>query len=516
MDNFISGVAHKYDKRLLEGRLTVEGNVIACIFSDPMYLSDYDLSTKDFITKDGVFYFSLAKYLQKAGYNTFDEVTVLSSVTDDTLDALKNRGGYETIQNLVDVVNTNNADTYFDNLYRENILLHLYDDGFNLFSLMEYKGKNIIPIETFRKMNSSNIIDWYETRLLDYDVGRISTVIDEEVIDFDNSFFESCQNGEKTGVPFETAGKDIGNEDTSVYPFLSRQISGFRRKTLSMIGGYSSAGKSTWLIGLIYSLIHNGEKVILVSNEEEIIKYKVKLLTWFLAKHNKYYNLTKKKILSGVINDEDKKQIKYFQKFWRENIKGKLKIVSTNDADINTVKREVKNSALKEGFSTFIVDTFKINETDIGTARTDLCLVKDSRDLAKLAQKLDMIGIATVQLAEGGRGKLFLDASSLSNAKQIKEILENLFLIRSVYSEELDSKNKNFCKPFRLKKVGDKWIEEPYEADKSAVWRMLFVEKNRNGDNSSDTGKAYLLRFDGDHSIFRETCQCRPKHGRIE
>lgn len=516
MDNFISGVSHKYDNRLLEGRLTVEGNVIACIFSDPMYLSDYDLSTKDFITKDGVFYFSLAKYLQKAGYNTLDEVTVLSSVNSDTLEALKERGGYETIQNLVDVVNTNNANTYFDNLYRENILLHMYDDGFNLFSPIEYKSKSIIPIEAFRKMDSSSIIDWYETRLLDYDVGRISTVIDEEVIDFDDDFFESCSNGEKSGVPFETAGKDINNEDINAYPFLSRQITGLQRKTLSMIGGYSSAGKSTWLIGLIMSLIDSGERVILISNEEEIMKYKIKFTTWVLAKRNRYYNLTKKKLLSGVINDGDNVQIKSFQTFWRKNIKGKLKIVTTNDADIGTAKREIRNAALKQGFSTFIVDTFKINESDIGTTRTDLCLVKDSRELAKLAQKLDMVGFASVQLAERERGKLFLDSSVLSNSKQIKEILENLFLIRSVYSEELDSKSKNFCKPFRLKKVGDKWVEEPYEADKSAVWRMLFVEKNRNGDNSSDTGKAYLLRFDGDHSIFRETCQCRPKHGRIE
>ena len=35
MKQFISGVEDKYDKRLLEGRLTVEGNVIATLFSDP-------------------------------------------------------------------------------------------------------------------------------------------------------------------------------------------------------------------------------------------------------------------------------------------------------------------------------------------------------------------------------------------------------------------------------------------------------------------------------------------------
>lgn len=66
-----------------------------------------------------------------------------------------------------------------------------------------------------------------------------------------------------------------------------------------------------------------------------------------------------------------------------------------------------------------------------------------------------------------------------------------------------------------MKKVEDKWIEEEYKPDRNAVWRILFVEKTRNGRNSSDTGCAYLLKYDGDHCIFREVAQCRPKHGEI-
>ena len=123
--------------------------------------------------------------------------------------------------------------------------------------------------------------------------------------------------------------------------------------------------------------------------------------------------------------------------------------------------------------------------------------------------------LASVQLAEYTKGKLFLDASILSNAKQIKEQLENLFLMRTVYTEELDEKSKYYCHLFRLKEVNDKWIEEEYKPDTSAVWRMVFTEKCRTGANSSDTGCAYLLKYDGDHCIFRETCQCRPKHGEI-
>ena len=60
-----------------------------------------------------------------------------------------------------------------------------------------------------------------------------------------------------------------------------------------------------------------------------------------------------------------------------------------------------------------------------------------------------------------------------------------------------------------------KWVEEEYEPDPTAVYKVLFVEKTRMGANSSDTGNAYLLKFSGDHCIFREVCQAKIKHGQI-
>lgn len=151
MKDFITGVEEKYDKRLLEGRLTAEGNVIALLFADPLLLDELELTSKDFITKDGTFYFALAKQLRKAGYSVFDEVTILSSISDNILDAFNERGGYETIKNMVDVVNSKNADVYIDTLYKENIILGLYRDGFDLFKGVQWNEKEIIPYELFKK-----------------------------------------------------------------------------------------------------------------------------------------------------------------------------------------------------------------------------------------------------------------------------------------------------------------------------------------------------------------------------
>ena len=126
-------------------------------------------------------------------------------------------------------------------------------------------------------------------------------------------------------------------------------------------------------------------------------------------------------------------------------------------------QKKIRENVLRYGYDCVLYDTFKIQESDFEGTRQDLSLVRDSRELDKIAKKYNIIMLASVQLAERLKGKLFLDSSVLSNSKQIKEILENLFLMRTVYDEELDEKNKFYCRPFRLKKVNDKWIEEEEE-----------------------------------------------------
>ena len=149
--------------------MTVEGNVIGCIFQDSLLLDECDFKSTDFITRDGTFYYSLAKQLRKQGYTVFDEVTILSSVSENIAEAFQERGGFETIKNMTDVVNIKNAEIYLDNLYRENIILRLYDDGFNLLKPVDYNGKEVIPLKLFRTMSSENITDWYEAKLCKYD-----------------------------------------------------------------------------------------------------------------------------------------------------------------------------------------------------------------------------------------------------------------------------------------------------------------------------------------------------------
>ena len=485
------------------------------MFKDMLLLDDLELKKEDFITNDSRFYFGLLTQLRKKGFYSLDEITILSNMNDEVIERYEACGGWESIQHQIDIINDKNFDTYIDILYRENIMLHMYDDGIDLLHTVDVNGKKVVLLKLFRKMDADSVQDWWDARIASYGTGYSSKILEEEEIDFDDEFIDNCEEGLENGVPFDIAGYDVNGEEINCFPFLTRQTMGLLEGTLTMLAGFSSAGKSTWFVTVIMALLFHGRKVLIISNEERVKKFKAKFMVWLLGKRNRYFKLSKSKFLSGDINEESRKQLADVQKFWRENYKGKLKFISIADADMSVVKKKIRENALRYGYDTVLYDTFKIQEKDFSGQRQDLALVRDSRELDKIGKKYNLIMLASVQLAEYMRGKLFLDSSVLSNSKQIKEILEGLFLMRTVYDEELDEKSKYYCYPFRLKKVDDKWIEEEYKPDRNAVWRILFVEKTRNGRNSSDTGCAYLLKYDGDHCIFREVAQCHPKHGEI-
>lgn len=514
--SFISGVEEKYDKRLLEGRLTVEGNVIATIFADPLLLDELDLTSKDFITTDGNFYFNLAKQLRKKGFNEFDEVTILSSVSDNVLSAFNERGGYATVKNLIDIISHKNADVYIDTLYRENIILSLYRDGFNLFDKVDWNDKEIVPLELFRKMDSEGVTDWYESKLSTYHSKHSVSVTEEEELDFGDDYFEQMDSGEEAGVPFDFAGDDINLDEIRCLPFISEQVGGYYDGTFNVLAGHSSVGKSCMWTTIAMALLYHGRKILIISNEQKMKAFQDNFLIFILYKYFRYYDITKKKIRSAALNEKDKEMRKKAQDYWRKYYKGKVKFISIADANMKIVKKKIRENVLVNGFDTVIYDTMKVEFSDNANDTTWISLIKDSREFDKIAKKYNIIILASLQLAMNSKGNLFLDGSELSMSKQSIEVMESLLLMRSVYTEELTKENKKYyCNPFQHKKIDGKWTEVEFEPDPTAVYKAVFIGKSRNGANSNDSGIGYLLRFDGAHGIFKEQAKARFKHLKI-
>ena len=89
-------------------------------------------------------------------------------------------------------------------------------------------------------------------------------------------------------------------------------------------------------------------------------------------------------------------------------------------------------------------------------------------------------------------------------------------MIRNVFAEELDEKHKYYCRPFRrVKDETGQWKEEKFEPKPGTTYKMLFLTKCRNGENSNASGIAILLSFYGSSGIFHEVALARPKNSTI-
>ena len=237
-----------------------------------LLLDETGLSRKDFITSDGVFYFSLLKQLRDKGFYSLDEVTILSNLDENVTERYDACGGWDTIQHQIDIINTDNFDTYTDILLRENMLLCMCDDGIDLLHTVSINGKKTMLLKLFRRMDAASVQDWWDARISSYGSGYSSKIIEEEEIDFDDGFIESCKEGLENGVPFDIAGYDVDGGEINCFPFLSRQTMGLLEGTLTMLAGYSSAGKSTWFVTVVMALLFYGRKVLIISNEERAKK----------------------------------------------------------------------------------------------------------------------------------------------------------------------------------------------------------------------------------------------------
>lgn len=515
-NQFVSGVFDIYDERLLESRLTEEGNICGCLLKQLPLYDDCGLSHTDFITKSGRMLFLIGQQIRSKKCNIFDEITFISNANEELKEKVNNEfGGFKAIQNVMDAVSLKNYDSFLDDLNKSNIILSLYKKNFNLLKEMTLdNGKKVIPFQLFKKFTASEVIDFYEGTLSTLDTKiNSSKIIEEGYVDFDDAFLERLEQKEEVGVSFGEAGVNINGEKIKTFPFMSSNILGVKHGTLNCWAAHSGAGKSTYMVTVLMSLISQGERFTLVTNESSVSDIKIQFLVWVLTRCLDYWEVSKKKLASGNLTDKDKQKIQEARKWWKEHYAKAIKITSLSDADARLTCQIIKKDITRGGYSGFLVDTFKMSMDGNNNDAFWMSLIKDTRSLTEIAMRYKVIGLMTVQLALNSLNRCWIDASCLANSRGIKETLSNLIMFRKVTDVELDPNSPYYIHPFRHKQKDDgTWYEEEYLPDRSKVWRLFFIDKCRRGADSNDTGIAYLVRYDGDFCCFYETAKARPTH----
>lgn len=482
-----------YPKELTDGRDAAEGSFIACLWKQPDLYGDFQRininDDKTLKTEDGVFYFNLGRQMYNQGFRSFDNVTIYTFIRDKPtirkhFDAL---GGYATIRELCSLVNPDNADAYYDKVAKMNTLMTLHDKGFNVL-------KNI---EKLSKMTNQEVYDYYEYILNSVSIKNTHD-INIESLEIDENFLQECNDGSVQGLSY-----------ASHCPILNYLTLGLPLGELYMFGGFSGVGKTSFCFeNFILPLTENGVKCAVISNEQRSKDFKMLLIIHILTSELKYFGLTRKKLKLGKFTEEQMAMLHKAKEISQKKYSN-IQFAKLFDNDMSKVKRIIKKMA-KLGYQAILFDTMK-SEDEIDEAMWQQLLIH-SRKLFQLASRENISLICTYQLALHTLNKRYLDASCLSNAKQIKEVFSEMVYARPLWEDEY-SDCKFDVKPYQMKRgENGKYsnIKSYIKLDPDKKYIVLFLDKTRNDEDKIQI----LYEFDGLFNRWKEKGFAKVFHDR--
>ena len=494
---------------LKSGRKSCEAVVLGCLYEDPMLLGDYDIQSDMFVSEEGSFLFTILKTLHNKKINKINDTEIRLNCNADALKQYREYGGYKIIETLRRTVDIKNFNSYLDDLQKSNLLISYYQDGLDLEKEIKIETKKgeveISWLDLFKNMTCEEIITFRETRENNYIKTSIDNSIKEHVGNIPDSYLDNLLSGAEIGLMFDKVG------ETLFMPYLSKEILGLKRQSLSMLSANVNCGKSTWMSNLILSLASTGNTILCVTNEQRIEDFFHTFIVYILYNILDYKKINKRKIKSGTLSVEDITMVKQAKKYYDEHFSDKIILASMNDTNMCGLSKLVRKYKNSHDIDAVVYDTFKQEFKGNGEASYK-DLIRDSRELHTLCKKYDIVGLCCIQTSQTFDGELFLTLSMLSGAKAINEILHGLYMMRVLYPQEMDENSPYYCHPFRRVKDDStgKWKEEKITLNPNNHYRVIFISKSRDTLTAVDTQEAIVMSFNTFSGTFKEYCMCKP------
>lgn len=447
-----------YPEELVKKRQAIECNFIFSLYREPELIEDYSkiVNNVDIITDDGVFYYGLAQSLRKAGYQAFDNISIYTYLEDKpTLKSgFERRGGYSSVSEITSLLSEDNIDSYYDDLIKNNMLLRLYDSGFDVI-------KNI---DKFNQMNAEEVYDYYDYKLNDVCVNKIEKIKTESLSDGYDQYIADWDSGSQVGFK-------IG------YPLLNYRLAGVHKENFLLHLASIGNGKTTTAI-LFYVLpvIESGENVLIIANEQNISEWRQMVLASVLFNKVGYFGMNRQRFTTGRFTDEQRSKL-HEAADWLKNQKGKLEFVELQNYDFTSIKKVMKKYS-KLGFSMCLLDTLKPMVESSDRAWAEFSEV--AKDLFITAKTQHIAVVATAQLSSEAMSRRFLDLSCIGKSRAIAETATQVTMFRSLTTEE---KNKLTPWVYQKTETGKySKMRKEIDLDPTKDYIVLFTPKNRFGD----------------------------------
>lgn len=449
-------------KTVKEYKLACEANIVSIYYKQPDLMYDFELKLEDFTENTWRVYWQIAyDIVIKEHKPVLDDVTI--GLYLEKHNKLKKKyedyGGYETIEKATEYVKTENLGGYIAELNKWNTVLMMLKNKFPVYD----------RLSEFADMSLDDIYVEYEAILnhifinADEDIQSYSI---EEGID---DLIDELNEGLAVGLPYYEM------------PLLNKETGGQLTGNITLVGGLSNMGKTTLTRSLcIPASIKNGEKLVIIINEEGRKKWQREMLVW-VANNIYKFDLQKFVVRDGKYSDEVMDMLRKCANWVKEKASDNtVTIIPFNKYRTEKAIKVIKKYA-SLGVKYFILDTYK---ADSGNRSDKMWLdmqqsMVDIYDTIKTDGGKDVHIVITFQLAKSSARQRFYSQDNIGQAKNIVDVASTCLMIRDVFEDEYTGE-KNALKVYKLEGKNGK-SKIPVNLDHDKHYQLIFIVKNREG-----------------------------------
>lgn len=440
-----------------------EANIVASLFADPQSFATFDyLEDKIYHNTWKVFYVIGRDMVMVEDKVSLDEVSVAFYLEkhEKLKEAYIKYGGYNTINALIKVAKKENLDGYIEEHQKYMAMLELKKNGMVITPDL---------LSKFKDLKAEDIYGYYETIINNIFVNIQSKITSYNLLDDLPELIETADKGLEQGMPISNS------------VILNDITGGNRIGNITLLGANSGVGKTTLsLIWILESVIKLDEKMVIMINEEDEVKWRKELLTYYA--NNKFGgNFQKKRWREGGFTEAER-ELLYKSANYLKELKSRKNLTIIPLPKYRTdlaVKIIRKYKGL--GVSYFILDTFKSDaddDSDVKWSRMADAMVKLYDTVKPVAKNVHLW--VTLQLSKGSIQQRYLTQNNIGQAKNVIDVASTCLLVRYAMQEE-KSGGRNELNVYRLEgKTMQTRI--PVTLDKDKNYMIIFLDKNRFGE----------------------------------
>lgn len=473
-------------KRINEYKITAEANVVSILYKEPDLLRETNLVLEEFSNNVWRVFFTIASDLVLVEKkNSLDQITVNLYLEKHKklLAKVEEYGGYAMIESAMTYVKTENFDGYLKELRKYNALCRLVKLGF--------------PVSTerladFNDMTAEEIYDEYNAYLNDTFVNIDQDVKSYDISDGIDELIEELDKGLAIGLPYNNM------------PILTKETGGLYLGSITLVGGLSNVGKSTFArTSILPSIIKAQEPIVIMLNEDGIQKWQRELLV-FVANTIIGFDLQKHVVRDGKYTPEVKQTLKEAAQWIKEQTKNHIITVVPFQKYQTEKAIKVIRKFSSMGVKQFLLDTYKMDAgkvSDNSWLEMQQNMVAINDIVKPEANNLHIM--ITFQLAKGSVKQRYYTQDNIGVSKNIIDPASTCIMIRDLYDDEKTGENRELH-VYKLEGKNGK-TKIPVKLEKDKRYQILFIIKNREG---SANQYQIVVEHDMSRNIMKECGIC--------